>query len=93
LDKNTNDECSAPSGIREGNAVHRHNSTPNTGSKIKKQVLVMNVGAYVKESETSNAPTYASLLSYLTFQKTAKSHMEKLFVITNQIRLKNNESD
>jgi hypothetical protein len=52
----------------------------------------MNLGAYVKESDTFKAPTYASLLSYLTFPKTAKSHMEKLFMITNQIRQKKNRS-
>jgi hypothetical protein len=34
LDQYTNDECSAPSGLREGNSAQRHNATPNTGSKI-----------------------------------------------------------
>jgi hypothetical protein len=36
LDKSTSNECSSRSGLREGNAVKRHNATPNTGSKIKK---------------------------------------------------------
>jgi hypothetical protein len=35
---------------------------PTLGLKYK-QVLVMNLGAYVKESETYNAPTHTSLLS------------------------------
>jgi hypothetical protein len=36
LDKNTNDECSSPSGLSEGKSVQNHNATPNTGSKIEK---------------------------------------------------------
>jgi hypothetical protein len=45
----------------------------------------MNLGVSIKESETSTSPTQSSLLSCPTFQKTEKSHIENLFVITNPI--------
>jgi hypothetical protein len=64
----------------------------STLGPLYKKDSAVNLDAYARGSETFKVQTPASLLSSLTFLRTAKSHMVSLNVTINRIRQKKNGS-